>query len=299
MAKVVVLLGGKSAEREVSLITGGAVANALRACGHEVREIDAVGNFVADILAFAPETVFIALHGRWGEDGTVQGMLEMMGIPYTGSGVSASALALDKTLSKAMFAARGVPTPAYFTLGPGDEADGIPFSPPFVIKPPREGSSIGVIIVRDSRKAEDGVREARSHSPDLLVEAFVEGRELTVSVIDGEPLPIIEIEPKEGFYDYENKYKEGRTDHTCPARLTSGEAEAVRAVAVRAYAALGCQGAARVDVLLDRAGEPWVLEVNTIPGMTPISLLPEAAAAAGIDFNELVSRILAGAGLKA
>lgn len=299
MAKVAVLLGGKSAEREISLTTGKAVATALRALGHEVAEIDAVAGFAARLAEFSPDAAFIALHGRWGEDGTVQGLLEMLEIPYTGSGVAASALAMDKTLSKAMFSARGVKSPAYQLLGSGEGAAAIRIAPPYVIKPPREGSSLGVIIVKEAGEAAAGVLEARKYSGELLVEQFIDGRELTVSVIDGEAMPIIEIVPVNGFYDYKNKYSEGGAVHTCPARLTEREAELVRKAGVAAYLALDCSGAARTDVLLDGAGEAWVLEVNTIPGMTPLSLLPEAAAAAGIDFNSLVGRMLAGASLKA
>lgn len=299
MAKVAVLLGGKSAEREISLTTGRAVAAALRELGHEVAEVDAAGDVAGELKTFDPDAAFIALHGRWGEDGTIQGLLEILSIPYTGSGVAASALAMDKTLTKAMFAACHVPSLPYQVLGATEGAADIHYPPPYVIKPPREGSSIGVIIVRSADEAEAGVAEARKHSPDLLIEKYVYGRELTVSVIDGEPLPIIEIMPVKGFYDFDNKYKPGGAVHTCPARLTEEEARAVRHAALAAVRALGCSGASRADVLLDDAGEPWVLEVNTIPGMTPLSLLPEAAAAAGMDFKALVARILAGAALKA
>lgn len=299
MAKVAVLLGGKSAERQISLTTGGAVAAALRELGHEVAEVDAARSVAEDLKAFGPDSAFIALHGRWGEDGTIQGLLEIMGIPYTGSGVAASALALDKTLTKAMFAACHVPSLPYQVLTASEGAADIHYPPPYVIKPPREGSSIGVIIVKSSDEAEQGVAEARKHAPDLLIEKYVFGRELTVSVIDGETLPIIEIVPVKGFYDFDNKYKEGGATHICPARLTQEEATVVRMAALAAYRALGCSGAARADVLLDDAGEPWVLEVNTIPGMTPLSLLPEAAAAAGMDFKALVAKMLAGASLKA
>lgn len=299
MAKVAVLMGGKSAERQVSLTTGKAVAEALRAGGHEVTELDAAERVAERLIALAPEAAFLALHGRYGEDGTVQGLLEMLEIPYTGSGVLASALAMDKTLSKRVFVAAGVPTPRFELLEPGQGADKIGLAPPYVVKPPREGSTIGITVVREAGEAARAVAAAREHSADVLVEAFVDGRELTVGVLDGQPLPIVEIRPESGFYDFQSKYTPGRTRYICPAELLATEARRVAEAGVAAYKALGCAGAARVDVLLDGAGEPFVLEVNTIPGMTPTSLLPKAAAAAGMDFVTLVGRMLAGAALKA
>jgi D-alanine-D-alanine ligase len=300
MATIAVLMGGKSAERQISLTTGKAVSGALRARGHAVIEIDAAAH-IAELLEKAElDAVFIALHGRWGEDGTVQGLLEMMGIPYTGSGVLASALAMDKTLSKRVFLSLGVPTPDFQLLEAGQGAEAIRLPVPFVVKPPREGSTIGISIVRQVGEAAKAVEEARKHSPEVLVEAFVDGRELTVGVLNGNALPIVEIIPEGGFYDFTAKYlSKGTTRYECPAALSAEEAQAVSAAGVAAYRALGCAGAARVDVLLDRAGRPWVLEANTIPGMTPTSLLPKAAAAAGMDFETLVEAILAGASLKA
>lgn len=299
MAKVAVLLGGRSAERKVSLTTGSAVAAALREAGHEVREIDAAGDLCAELKGYSPDAAFIALHGRWGEDGTVQGMLEMLSIPYTGSGVGASAIAMDKALSKVMFRAAGVPTPRSQLLAPGETEAAIALPLPFVVKPPKEGSTIGISIVREASKVPEALAEARLHGDQVLVEEFVEGRELTVGVLDGEPLPIVEILPDSGFYDYRSKYTAGSTRYLCPAPLTADQARRVSEAGRAAYAALGCSGGARVDVLMDGAGEPWVIEVNTIPGMTPTSLLPKAAAAAGIDFGALCGRMLAGASLKA
>lgn len=299
MSRIAVLMGGKSAEREVSLKTGSAVAAALKANGHEIVEIDAAGDLAAELAEAAPEIAFIALHGRWGEDGTVQGMLEMMGIPYTGSGVAASALAMDKILSKILFIAKGIPTPGYALLGPGQGASDIGLKPPFVIKPPREGSTIGITIVKNSEEAQAAVAEARKFADVLLVEEFVEGRELTVGVLDGRPLPIVEIAPESGFYDYHSKYTAGRTNYYCPADLDPETAARVGEAGRNAYLALGCAGAARVDVILDGAKNPWVIEVNTIPGMTPTSLLPKAAKAAGMDFSRLVEEMLKSAGLKA
>lgn len=299
MKKVAVLKGGRSAERQVSLATGSAVAAALRARGYEVTEIDAAGDLAPSLAAEAPDVVFIALHGRWGEDGTVQGFLEILGIPYTGSGVLASSLAMDKVLSKRVFASLDIPTPDFEVLGPGETAEGVRLGAPLVAKPPREGSTIGVAVARTDAEIPAAVAAARAHSPDVLVERFVRGRELTVGVIDGEPLPVVEIQPEGGFYDFASKYTPGRTRYTCPAVLSAEEERAVREAGRAAYLALGCAGAARVDVLLDEGSRPWVLEVNTIPGMTPTSLLPKAAAAAGMDFETLVERILKGASLKA
>lgn len=299
MSRIAVLMGGKSAERDVSLRTGKAIAEALRAKGHETVEIDAAGNLARDLMETGPEAAFLALHGRWGEDGTVQGMLEIMGIPYTGSGVAASALAMDKILSKILFLAKGIPTPGYALLGPDEGADKIGLKPPFVIKPPKEGSTIGISIVKDAGETMAAVAEARKFAEVLLVEEFVPGRELTVGVLNGRPLPIVEIAPESGFYDYHSKYTPGRTNYYCPAALDAVSADKVSQAGLSAYLALGCSGAARVDVILDKAGNPWVIEVNTIPGMTPTSLLPKAALAAGMDFGGLVEEMLKSAGLKA
>lgn len=299
MKNVAVLKGGRSAERQVSLATGAAVAAALRARGYAVAEIDAAGDLAGALAAASPDAVFIALHGRWGEDGTVQGFLEILGIPYTGSGVLASSLAMDKVLSKRVFFATDIPTPEFEVLGPGETAEAARLGAPLVAKPPREGSTIGVAVARTDAEIPAAVAAARAHSPDVLLERFVRGRELTVGVIDGEPLPVVEIQPEGGFYDFESKYTPGRTRYTCPAALSAEEEKTVREAGRRAYRALGCAGAARVDVLLDERSRPWVLEVNTIPGMTPTSLLPKAAAAAGMDFETLVERILRGASLKA
>ena len=299
MAPVAVLMGGRSAEREVSLRTGAAVAEALRKRGHDVRELDGGPELGRELLQLGPRAAFLALHGRWGEDGTVQGLLEVLGIPYTGSGVLASALAMDKGVSKVVFRALGVPTPDFQVLAPDEGLDRLEVALPLVAKPLREGSTIGVAVARTAEEVASAVATARAHGPEILLESFVAGRELTVGVLDGEALPVVEVIPETGFYDYESKYTPGRTRYVCPAALTPAEAAAVGRAGREAYRALGCAGAARVDVLLDPDGRPWVLEVNTIPGMTPTSLLPKAAAAAGMSFEDLVERILAGARLRA
>lgn len=296
---VAVLLGGRSAEREVSLRTGAAVAEALRHHGHTVVEIDAREDLVARLEEAAPARAFLALHGRWGEDGTVQGLLEMLGIPYTGSGVLASALAMDKGLAKVVFRANGVPTPDFQVLRPGQPLSVVELGAPLVAKPLREGSTIGVGVARTEAEIPAAVATARACADEVLIEAFVAGRELTLGVLDGLPLPLVEVVPDGGFYDYESKYTPGRTRYVCPADLDARVAAEASRVGRAAYGVLGCAGAARVDVLLDEEDRPWVLEVNTIPGMTPTSLLPKAALAAGIAFDELVERILAGASLRA
>lgn len=297
--RVAVLLGGRSAEREVSLRTGAAVAAALRARGRDVVEIDADLRLAERLVEAAPAVAFLALHGRWGEDGTVQGLLEMMSIPYTGSSVLASALAMDKGVSKVIFRAAGVPTPDFQVLRPGQSARDLEVPPPLVAKPLREGSTIGVGVARTEQEVEAAVAVARAHAADVLIERFVVGRELTVGVLDGEPLPLVEVVPESGFYDYASKYTAGRTRYLCPAPLEDRAAAEVARLGCAAYEALGCSGAARTDLILDEAGNGWVLEVNTIPGMTPTSLLPKAAAAIGLGFEDLVERILQGAALKA
>ncbi|PLX38937.1 MAG: D-alanine--D-alanine ligase [Deltaproteobacteria bacterium] len=301
MAKIAVLKGGLSKEREVSLVTGGAVVTALRENGHFVTEVDVDRELPLRLAEIDPEVVFIALHGRWGEDGTVQGLLEIMGLPYTGSSVTASALAMDKILSKEVFAARGIATPPFQVLGANEEADAVELKAPLVAKAPLEGSSIGMGIAHAAENIGDAIRAAReSTNGSVLIEKFIVGRELTVGVLGaGEALPIVEITPESGVYDFEAKYTPGKTRYTCPATLDDETTERVKELGARAYAALGCSGAARTDILLDGEGNAWVLEVNTIPGMTPTSLLPKAAAAAGISFNELVDRMVSEASLKA
>ncbi|GAB4261994.1 MAG: D-alanine--D-alanine ligase [Deferrisomatales bacterium] len=299
MERVAVLMGGPSAEREVSLKTGAAVSAALRRLGREVVEIDAGPDLAQQVAASGATVAFIALHGRLGEDGTVQGLLEVARLPYTGSGVLASALAMDKALSKVIFRALGVPTPDFRVLEPGAPLDALDLPLPMVVKPVGEGSTIGVSVVRRPEELSEAVERARTYGGRVLCEAFVAGREITVGVLDGEPLPLLEIVVETGLYDFEAKYTPGRTRYLCPAEVAEPVGRACAEAACGAYRALGCSGAARVDLIVDGDGRPWVLEVNTVPGLTPTSLLPKAAAAAGISFEQLVARMLAGAGLKA
>lgn len=295
--RVAVLLGGTSSERAVSLRTGAAILAALARAGRDAAGVDVGDDVGALVRALAQaDAAFVALHGRGGEDGTVQGLLELLRIPYTGSGVLASALAMDKLRAKQIFAQAGVPTPAWELLpraaGAGQGLRAL--ACPVVVKPNREGSSVGLSVVRRDEELPAALAEAFRHD-DALVEEFLPGIEVTVGVLDGEPLPVVQVTPGSGVYDYAAKYTAGMTAYAVlpPSALTAE----LQALAVRAHAALGCRGASRIDFRMDAGGRPAALEANTIPGMTETSLLPKAAAAAGIGFDELVARILGAARL--
>lgn len=289
-------MGGLSEERDISLKTGGSILKALKEKGYRAVGIDAGVNLPAVLTRKKVEVAFIALHGRYGEDGCVQGLLEVMGIPYTGSGVRASSVAMDKIAAKQVFVFNGIPTPAFEVLAP--DATKPSMKVPFVVKPSGQGSAIGVSVVEKKSAAAAAVKEAASHGRSVLVEEYIKGRELTVSILDGEAMPVIEIRPKDGFYDYANKYTKGRTDFMVPAKLGAAVRKRVEKVSVAAYRALGCAGAARVDCMLDEKGVPYILEVNTIPGMTELSLYPMAAAASGVGYADLVEKMLQGAGIR-
>ncbi len=290
--KISVLMGGPGSERKVSLATGSGVANALRKLGADVTEVDVSG---ADfVLAADVELAFNAIHGTFGEDGQVQRILESRGVKYTGEGVAGSELAIDKIASKQRFVERGVPTPAFEVLA-GEARPTLKL--PFVIKAPCEGSSVGVYIVRTAGEVDSSLAEARKYARELLVEQFVEGRELTVGIVGEVALPIIEIVAKKDFYNFENKYpflnpNAAGADHFCPAEIGERATDLVQQTALAAHRALDLEVYSRVDVLLTKAGVPFVLEVNTIPGMTPSSLLPEAAAVAGQSYEQLCARIV-------
>lgn len=287
---VAVLKGGPSSEREVSLRSGAAVAKGLRACGYRVSEVDVLGTQVD--LPPDVDVVFIALHGTFGEDGQLQALLDVRGVPYTGSGAEASRRAFDKVASKAAFVAAGIPTAAYEVL----EAGARPTLPwPVVIKPPCEGSSVGIHRVDDAAGWEAAAEDCLRYGDRILVEAYLPGAELTVGVLEGRALPAIQIEAPGNWYGYDAKYVHagGETRYRVPAPLAPALAARCAALAVAAHEALGCRAVSRVDLRLDAAGAPSVLEVNTIPGFTqPDSLLPKAAAAAGIEFPALCDRIL-------
>jgi D-alanine-D-alanine ligase len=283
---LVLLKGGPGKERGVSLHSGAAVANALRNLGAEVVEIDVADHHVD--LPSRPDLVFNMIHGTFGEDGELQSLLDQLGVPYTGEDAAGSRLAFDKIASKRKFDEAGVPHAKWEILGAGQ----LPRIPvPLVAKPPREGSSVGVHIVHRADELPAALEDCLARDSEVLVEEFISGRELTVGIVGGEALPVVEIVPKVDFYSYENKYTKGNSDYFCPARIGDEATAAVQSAALAAHRALGLRVYSRVDVLLDASGRPFVLEVNTIPGMTETSLLPKAAAAAGLDFPSLCEEI--------
>ncbi|MEO5618602.1 MAG: D-alanine--D-alanine ligase [Candidatus Eisenbacteria bacterium] len=322
--KVALLMGGRSSEREISLRTGRGIAQALRSLGHDVTSVDTASGRVlpsgeeeqAALPAGQPhglvphaaavmtesrpvadaEVVFLALHGGEGEDGTVQALLELTGKPYTGSAMLASALAMDKTMSKKLFVHEGIPTPEWQLLRSGDALPPVDVARlggyPIVVKPNAEGSTVGLSIVTAADQLPDAIREAARFGRDILIERFIPGRELTVAVLGDEVLPIVEICPKHGHYDYESKYTSGASEYFCPADLPAELAARVGELGSRAVRALGCRGVARVDFRLSPESQAYCLEVNTIPGMTPTSLVPMAAKARGISYDQLVQRML-------
>jgi D-alanine-D-alanine ligase len=303
--KVAVLVGGLSVEREVSLRTGAAVHKALVGLGYKAVAIDAVKDVPKRLLEEKVEVVFIALHGRYGEDGCIQGLLESMFIPYTGSGVLASAVAMEKVFAKEIFVARGIPTPAYRAFANVEAAQkiglaGLPFPLPAVVKPSREGSSVGVHICRTPEEYASAIADSGKYAGSILVEQYVKGREVQGAVLDDESLGAIEVVPSHEFYDYEAKYASGSgTKYLFPAPLEKGQYERVNAVCLNAHRAIGCSGASRSDVIVTESGDVMLLEVNTLPGMTDQSLLPKIAQGSGIDFPQLCERLLMGASLKA
>ena len=300
--KVGVMMGGLSREREISMKTGKAILKALMEKGYTVCPID-VGQDIGETLTKKKvEVAFLALHGRFGEDGTIQGMLELMRIPYTGSGVLASALALHKIMAKKLFVYEKIPTPPFDTFLRGeiekDPPKTIPLPLPLVVKPAREGSTIGISMVRRKEELVSALKEAGKYDDEILIEKLMEGKEITVGILEDIPLPIVEIVPKSGFYDYHSKYTKGETQYIIPARIPREKYLYAQEVSLRAFNVLGCSGCARVDLMTDEEGNPFVIEVNTMPGMTETSLLPKAAEFAGIPFGDLVERILLGASLK-
>ncbi|HVP83957.1 MAG TPA: D-alanine--D-alanine ligase [Rhizomicrobium sp.] len=293
MTKVAVLLGGLSAEREVSLVSGRDCAKALREEGFDVVEIDAKDDVSAQLKAAEPDVVFNALHGRWGEDGCVQGLLELLRIPYTHSGVLASALAMHKQRAKDVFAAAGIPVVNSVVADRREAGSRHLMEPPYVIKPVNEGSSVGVYIIRkgDNRPPAELGSDTWQLSDLMMVEEYVPGRELTVAVMGGKALAVTEIVPKTAFYDYEAKYASGGSEHVIPAKIPPAIAEKAMRLAEKAHEILGCRGVSRSDFRYDDSGTNHrliLLEVNTQPGMTPTSLVPEQAAFCGYGFGALV-----------
>ncbi len=296
MGKVGVLLGGRSAEREVSLLSGAAVLKALQSRGVDAHPFDPAERSLEALRAEQFDRVFIALHGRFGEDGTMQGVLEWMGIPYTGSGVMASALAMDKWRTKLVWQSAGIPTPRYAILQENSNWDEVvaQLGLPIFVKPAREGSSIGMSRVESAAQLAEAYHKAAEFDALVLAEQFIAGGEYTVAILDGEALPLIKLESANVFYDYEAKYKRDDTRYLCPCGLPEAQEKHIQQLALRAYDVVGCRGWARADVMLDAAGNPYFLEINTAPGMTDHSLVPMAARQAGIPFDELVLRILRG-----
>lgn len=299
--KVAVLKGGRSLERSVSLRSGARVEDALERLGHEVVPLEADGELVKHLAARRPDVAFVAMHGLGGEDGTAQELLEILGIPFTGPSVAACVRCIDKSLSKYDLRAAGIPTPDWFAfnetafreLGAADALAGLEerLGFPLVIKPSRGGSALGVKFAEKQDDVPAALISAFSYDDRVLLERFVDGRELAVSVLGDEPLPVVEAIPRGGDYDFEARYEIGRTSFVCPARLDDSEAAAVTEAALAAYETLGCSGFSRVDLILAEDG-PRVLEVNAIPGLTDTSLLPQAAEAAGMSFEQLVERIV-------
>lgn len=336
--KVIVLTGGVSAERNVALASGRAIANALKLGGHSVQVIDPIygqkqpdeNHIFSDKPVIGKEfpgaeelssysnrkvlecinsdifdntdIVFLGLHGKFGEDGKIQSLLEMRGVKYTGSGVTSSALAMDKDMSKVIFNHYGIPTPAWFmSRRNGNDTNKLDagikkhFGYPAVIKPNDEGSTVGLSIVQPD--AEDvqlslALKLAGEYSEKIMVEEFIEGRELTVGILGNKALPIVEIKPKDGFYDYEHKYTKGRTEYFCPAEIDTNICDELHQKSLLAHKVLGCSVYSRVDFRMNNNGEYYCLEVNTLPGMTELSLVPQAAKAAGMSFNELLEKII-------
>jgi D-alanine-D-alanine ligase len=287
---ITVLLGGPSAEREVSLRSGAAVAKALRARGHTVHEVDPLPGALA--LPVGTEAVFLALHGTYGEDGTVQAELEPLGVPYTGCGVAASLFAFDKIVTKRRCLAAGVPTAKFVVFNSVSAPWPEGWQPPVVLKPTRQGSSVGLQFVDRVEDFPRQLAESLRFGGEVVMEERIVGRETTVGILDGQALPIVEVRPKAGSYDYTNKYTAGRTEYFCPAEFDPATTARIQAAALGAFHAIGGRDYARVDVMVRPDGSPVVLEVNTLPGMTETSLLPKAAAAVGIDFASLCERMV-------
>jgi D-alanine-D-alanine ligase len=292
--RIAVLMGGPGSERDVSLATGRGVSKALRSLGAKVVDVDVHDENFA--LPKDVDLAFNTIHGTFGEDGQLQKILEERGVPYTGDGVEASRAAFDKILSKAKFREHNVVTPEWELVEVGQRPT---ISVPLVVKPTRQGSTVGVVIVKNASELDSAMTEAGKYDRKLLIEKFVSGRELTIGVLGDQALPILEIIPKGGFYDFNNKYPflnpqaGGGAEHVCPAKIDPNKTKQIQELALRAFRALGLVVYARVDVLLSDSGDPFVLEANTIPGMTEASLLPEAAAAAGINYVDLCARIIA------
>lgn len=295
--KVGVIAGGMSAEREVSLKSGQAVYNALKEVGYNVVFIDAQRDLCERITSEKIEVAFLVLHGGWGENGGIQGMLEVMGIPYTGSGILASSLAMDKEATKKVFIYHGIPVPLFRVINRKElynsskiKIDPVDF--PCVVKPAAEGSSVGVSIIDNESDLEKAFQKAFKYGDKVIVEKFIKGKEINIGILGNKALGGVEIRPKRSFYDYEAKYTKGMTEYILPPEIDTDLYDKLMNLGLQAHLSLGCKGGTRVDMIVDKDGNPYVLEVNTIPGMTETSLLPKIAELAGYDFKSLVKEIL-------
>ncbi|RJP29392.1 MAG: D-alanine--D-alanine ligase [Actinobacteria bacterium] len=312
MSRIAVLMGGTSAEREVSLRSGAAVSRALRELGHEVLDIDVGAEIVARLagLRGQADVAFIVLHGRMGEDGTVQGLLELLGIPYTGSGIMASAMTINKYMTKQVFRANAIPVAEDVVVGAAEiaargvkkvaEGVSLDLGFPCIVKPNCEGSTVGAGRARNREELEEAIDTALAYDDLLVIERYIEGREMTVGLLGDEPiiLPVLEVVASKGLYDYECKYTKGMTEYIVPAPITEELERELKRLSLRAHLALDCEGFARIDFMVDAEGNSYCLEANTIPGMTELSLIPKAAAAAGLSFTQVVEIILGTARLK-
>ena len=292
--RIGVLMGGTSAEREVSLRSGAAIYRALQNMGYNVAAVDAGPDICHVLNNEKIEVAFLALHGGWGENGSIQGLLEVMGITYTGSGVLASALAMDKEASKKIFLHHGIPVPPFVILRGEQHAEHVEFGLPWVVKPAAEGSSVGVSIVREKKTLDEALGKAFSFGPRAIIEKYIDGKEINIGILNGTVLGGVEVRPSLEFYNYEAKYTSGLTEYILPPEIGDEAYEAAKTAALSAHSALGCGGASRVDLRVDAGGSSYVLEVNTIPGMTETSLLPKIAGLAGYDFPGLIEEILRG-----
>jgi len=296
------MMGGLSREREISIKTGKAILKALTEKRYTVTAIDVREDIGEKLVKGKIECAFLALHGRFGEDGTIQGMLELMRIPYTGSDVLSSALAMHKIMAKKFFLCEKIPTPRFEVFQREEIKKGlqrkISLPLPVVVKPAREGSTIGISIVRKEEELIPAFKKAMEYDEEILIEEFMKGKEITVGILEDIPLPMIEIIPKSGFYDFHSKYTKGETQYILPARISREKYLYAQEISLKAFQTLGCSGVARVDLMTDENENPFVIDVNTMPGMTETSLLPKAASYAGIPFEDLVERILLKASLK-
>ncbi len=300
--KIGVLMGGWSSEREISLLSGQRVLNSLKGQGFQAVGIDISRNFTDQIKRAKIDLAFVILHGRPGEDGTIQGYLDLLGVPYTGSGVTASAICIDKVVTKMLFERVGIPTPPYFVIETGADVAAIvaeaekQFGYPMIAKPRSEGSSVGIELLEGRRGAVERCERVRRGFGDILLEQFVPGMIATVGILVEEPLPILELVPRQqAFYDYEAKYTRGETEFVLPARLDPKVADKIKELALKAHKLMGCSGFSRIDLVVRQGKLPYFLEINTLPGLTDISDFPAEAEHAGISYDEMIFRILADA----